>query len=319
VDLFQRFSGNPILSASSRWWESRAVFNPGAAVFGDLVALVYRAVGGDGLSRFGLAWSSDGLHIDERSELPFYESKLDDPLARLGVEDPRLTRLGDDYYLTYTKVSVDACTTPALYWETAPFRVRSALGVTRDFRAMTEIAGILPNANTKDTVLFPERIDGQYAALTRVFPAIQYLTSPDLVHWTEPIPCMTVIPDSWQGERIGAGPPPVRIPQGWLLLYHGNAFLQQYGNKRLYSMGLAVLDADEPWKVRYRSSEPIMTPEAPYEVAGPVGNVVFGTGLVEIEEKYFLYYGAGDGVIGVATADKKVVLEYVEEGLRGSQ
>ena len=111
---------------------------------------------------------------------------------------------------------------------------------------------------------------------------------------------MGPVPNSWQGERVGAGPPPLRTDAGWLLFYHGNEYLRMPGNKRLYSMGLAVLDLDAPERVLYRHLDPIFLPEAPYEVEGPVGNVVFGTGLAELHGRIYLYYGAGDGVIGMA-------------------
>jgi beta-1,2-mannobiose phosphorylase / 1,2-beta-oligomannan phosphorylase len=318
VSLFERSPLNPILTPTGRWWESRAVLNPGAAVYRGRIALVYRAVGGDGLSRFGLAWSDDGEHIAGSPSLPFYEGAIDDPYARLGVEDPRITPLGGDYYLTYCKASVDVAGTPPLYWEVAPFRVRSGVGVTPDFASMREIGTVLSGVNTKDSVLFPERIAGRYAALVREFPSIQYVTSSDLQSWSDPIEVMATIPGTWEGERIGAGPPPVRIRQGWLLLYHGNEYLQHAGNQRLYSMGLAVLDADDPSRVLYRHPDPIMRPEADYEVKGPVGNVVFGTGLVERGGHYYLYYGAGDGVIGVAMAGKDAVLDLIDRGMGGS-
>jgi predicted GH43/DUF377 family glycosyl hydrolase len=80
-------------------------------------------------------------------------------------------------------------------------------------------------------------------------------------------------------------------------------------------MGLAVLDADDPSRVRYRHPEPIFSPEAPYEVEGPVGNVVFGTGLVEMHDSLYLYYGAGDGVIGVALARREEVFALVRDAL----
>jgi predicted GH43/DUF377 family glycosyl hydrolase len=292
------------------------VLNPGAVLYQGRVALVYRAAGGDGLSRFGLAWSSDGERIEQRLQFPFYEGALDDPLCRLGVEDPRITPLDDAYYLTYCKASVDPADTPPLHWEFAPFHVRSGVGVTRDFQGMEEVGLILPQVNTKDSVLFPERIGGQYAALVREFPSIQYVTSPDLQQWSDPVLVMHPILGTWEGERVGAGPPPIRTPWGWLLLYHGNEYLRMPGNLRMYRMGLAVLDGDDPGRVLYRHPEPIFSPEAPYEVEGPVGNVVFGTGLVEIDERYYLYYGAGDGVIGVAMAEKQAVFDLLREALR---
>jgi predicted GH43/DUF377 family glycosyl hydrolase len=313
--LFTRSSHNPILTATDWWWEGRAVFNPGAVVVNGRVALVYRAVGVDGLSRFGLAWSEDGERVSERGGLPFYEGALDDPSARLGVEDARVTPLEGRYYLTYCKASVSPASTPPLSWELAPFRVRTGVGVTGDFGSMDEVGGILPECNSKDGVLFPERIGGRYAALIRIYPSIQLVTSSDLQAWSEPLTVMEPVAGTWEGERVGAGPPPVRTPWGWLLLYHGNEYLSMPGNRRRYAMGLAVLDHENPGRVRYRHSEPVLRPEAPYEIVGPVGNVVFGTGLVELGERYFLYYGSGDGVIGVAWAEREALFGVLRDAL----
>ncbi|GAC1334776.1 MAG: glycosidase [Chloroflexota bacterium] len=313
--LFTRSPHNPILTSSERWWESRSVFNPGAMMHDGRVALVYRAVGADGLSRFGLAWSADGEHIEDRGMLPLYEGSLDDPLARLGVEDPRITALDGAYYLTYCKASVATADTPPLSWEPAPFRVRTGVAVTNDFQAVREIGLVLPDINTKDAVLFPERIGGAYAALIREYPSIQYITSTNLRDWSAPVPVMNTIPGTWEQERIGAGPPPIRTPWGWLLIYHGNEHLTMPGNKRLYRTGLAVLDAHDPTTVLYRHREPIFSPEAPYEIEGPVGNVVFVTGMVELGDRFYLYYGAGDGVIGVAWANKADLFEVIRRGV----
>src|SRR5438270_13662184 len=153
---------------------------------------------------------------------------------------------------------------------------------------MREIGTILPNTNTKDGVLFPERIGLRHAALVRDYPSIQYVEARDFEDWSDPITVMEPIPGTWEGERIGAGPPPVRTPWGWLLLYHGNERLEMPGNKRHYRMGLAVLDAEEPWRVIYRHPEPVFQPEEPYEIEGPVGNIVFGTGLIELKNRYYL-------------------------------
>lgn len=288
--------------------------NPGTALVGSLIAMVYRAVGADGISRFGLAWSDDGVEFRQQ-DVPFYEGALDDPEARLGVEDPRITTLDGRYYLTYTKVSLEPADHPPLTWEFAPFRLRSAVGFTDDFQSMREVGHILADVNTKDSVLFPEKLDGKYIALVREYPGIQYTTSTDLQRWSSPVPVMDPIPGTWEGERVGAGPPPVQCPWGWLLLYHANEYLVMATNQRLYRMGLAVLDANEPWKLLYRHPEPVFVPEAPYEIQGPVGNVVFGTGLIEHSQEYWLYYGAGDGVIGVATAAKREIFAIIEHAM----
>jgi predicted GH43/DUF377 family glycosyl hydrolase len=315
MDLFTRSPLNPILRPSDRWWERRAVLNPGAALVDGRVVLVYRAVGGDGLSRFGLAWSEDGERFTSRADLPTYEGALDDPYARLGVEDPRVTPLEGSFYLTYCKASVETADTPPLHWEFAPFRVRSGVGKTADFRTIREVGIVLPDVQTKDAVLFPARFGGRYAALVREFPSVQYVTSEDLRHWSEPHPVMHPIEGTWERERIGAGPPPIATPWGWLLLYHGNEYLRMPSNERMYRMGLAVLDANDPTHVLYRHPDPIFSPDAPYEVEGPVGNVVFGTGLVERDGTYYLYYGAGDGVIGLATAPREAIFDLLRRAL----
>jgi beta-1,2-mannobiose phosphorylase / 1,2-beta-oligomannan phosphorylase len=313
--LFTRSALNPILTPSGVWWEAKGVLNPGAVAIGERIALVYRAAGADGISRLGLAWTRDGERIEERPPLPLYEGALDDPLCRLGVEDPRITRLDGDLYLTYCKVSVEDASEPPLSWEFAPFRLRSGVARSNALDSVREVSLLLPETNTKDSVLFPERIDGRYAALTRVYPSIQYVTSPDLVTWSARRSVLEPIPGTWEGERVGAGPPPLRTPWGWLLLYHGNEFLTMPGNQRLYRMGLAVLDSGDPARVLYRHTDPIFSPEEPYETEGPVGNVVFATGLVEREETLYLYYGAGDGVIGAATARREDVYALLEEAL----
>jgi predicted GH43/DUF377 family glycosyl hydrolase len=182
-------------------------------------------------------------------------------------------------------------------------------GVTHDERP------ILPDLQAKDGVLIPRRIGGRCYALLRVFPSIQVSSSSDLRTWSLPRTLLEPIEGTWEGERIGAGPPPVETPWGWLLLYHGNEYYRVEGNQRHYRVGLAVLDREDPARVLYRHPEPIFVPRAPYETAGPVGNVVFPTGLIAREGLYYLYYGAADGVIGLATAPVAAVHAVLEQAL----
>ncbi|MGH2449224.1 MAG: glycoside hydrolase family 130 protein [Chloroflexota bacterium] len=313
--LFTRSAHNPILSPSGNWWEAKGVLNPGAALYEDQTVLVYRAVGADGISRLGIAWSADGETIDRRGANPFYEAAPNDLEARLGVEDPRITLLEGIYLLTYTKVSVEPASQPALGWEPAPFRLRCAVGVTTSFQELQPSGVILPHTNTKDAVLFPRLFDGRYTALIREYPDVQLTTSRDLQRWSTPVPVLAPIPDSWQAERVGAGPPPIETPWGWLLLYHANEYLHSAGNRRFYRMGLAVLDRSNPSRVIYRHPDPVFSPETSYEKSGPVGNVVFATGLIEQGGRLYLYYGAGDGVIGLATAEREDVHAFLRDAM----
>jgi len=299
VDVFTRALENPILAPSGAWWEARGVLNPGAAVVEGRIMLVYRAVGLDGCSRLGVAWSDDGVSFQERRH--FYEPLPGDHAARLGVEDPRLTILEGELWVSYTKASVAPVGSPTLSWEPAPFLMRMALARVDPRRGLVDERPLLPAVQAKDAVLFPRRINGLYWALVRVYPSMQVTTSPDLRTWSTPITVLEPRPGSWEGERVGAGAPPVETPWGWLVLYHANERYRAEGNRRHYRMGVALLERDDPTRVLYRRPDPLFSPHAAYEQEGPVGRVVFGTGLVERDGRYFLYYGAADGVIGVAS------------------
>jgi predicted GH43/DUF377 family glycosyl hydrolase len=312
-DLFVRDPGNPILVPGDAWWEARGVLNPGVAMVGERVAMVYRAVGSDGLSRLGVAWSDDGRRFTERRFL--YEAPLDDPEGRLGIEDPRLIWLDHKLWLVYTKASVAPVGTPPLTWEPAPFRVRMALARATNASQVTEERPLLPDTQAKDGVLFPRRIGGLYHALVRVYPSIQLTTSPDLRAWSPPRRVLEPLPGDWEEERVGAGPAPIETDWGWLVIYHANAHYTAEGNRRHYRTGMVLLDRDDPTKVLYRHPEPIFVPTEPYEMKGPVGMVVFATGLIERQGLYYLYYGAADGVIGLATAPVEALHGLIERGM----
>jgi predicted GH43/DUF377 family glycosyl hydrolase len=284
--------------------------NPGVVTRDGRVLLVYRAVGSDGLSRLGIAWSQDGFGFSQRGFL--HEGAPGDRESRLGVEDPRLVTIGGDVWMTYTCVSVSPVGTPPLEWEPAPFELRMRLARIAGSHVDGE-RSLLPEVHGKDAVLFPRRIGDRYHALVRVYPSLQLSTSEDLVTWSPPRPVLHPVPGTWEGERIGAGPPPVDTPYGWLMLYHANEFYVPEGNRRCYRAGIALLDRDDPARVLYRHPAPVFEPRATYEVAGPVGNVVFPTGLIQRDGQFLMYYGAGDGVIGVASAAVGDVYSLLEQ------
>lgn len=303
----ERYKGNPVLSPTNNSWENRAVFNCAAARFEDTVHLIYRAQGDDGVSRFGYAASNNGLDISERPNIPLYES-LDDELETLGVEDPRITRIEDEFYITYTGVSLYPCCRPRPSLRTnTPWRCRVGLLSTRDFKSFTKHGCILPNMDNKDVVLFPEKINGKYVMLHRVFPNIWMAYSDDLVNWYDHKLLLRVQPGAWDCNRIGAGAPPIKTEDGWLNIYHG------VDHRRNYRLGVLMLDLDDPSKVIGRSVDPILSPEEGYEKIGLIPNVVFTCGVVEMNDRYHVYYGGADKVIGVATMEKsemrKVPLE----------
>lgn len=303
----ERYEGNPLLAPTKNWWETKAVFNCAAARSNGRVHILYRAMGDDNVSRFGYACTENGLKVVKRDDIPAYES-VGDELERLGVEDPRITRIDDTYYITYTGVSLYPCseTRPSPH-KSVPWRCRVGLISTKDFITYRKHGCILPDMDNKDVVLFPEKIKGKYVLLHRIFPSIWMAYSEDLINWHDHRLLMRVQPDSWDCNRIGAGAPPIKTEAGWVNFYHG------VDHQRNYRLGIMLLDLEDPSKVLGKSSEPVLSPQEDYEKHGLVPNVVFTCGAIEKDGHYYVYYGGADKVVGVATMDqsdlKKVKLE----------
>jgi predicted GH43/DUF377 family glycosyl hydrolase len=315
----ERLKKNPILGPlENSWWESEAVFNPAAVLEGGKVHLLYRALGRDGISRIGYASSKDGIHFDERLPYPIYSPtknygipetyRVYGPLSYDtqtyasgggwgGCEDPRVVRIGETLYMTY--VAFDG-------WGF----VRMALTQIgqKNFRAKTwkwkhPVLLSPPGEIHKNWILFPEKIRGKYAIMHSISPDIQieYVKDPDDFDGN------TFIKNSrrnggrkgfWDNWVRGAGPPPLKTPYGWLLLYH--AMDERDPNK--YKLGAMLLDLEDPSKVLFRSNEPILSPEVWYENDGKPG-VVYSCGAVILGEELIVYYGAGDKHIAAAKAD----------------
>jgi predicted GH43/DUF377 family glycosyl hydrolase len=213
------------------------------------------------------------------------------PYEAWGCEDARVTYIAEEksWYIAYVGYSVMGSTV--------------GLARTSDFKSAERI-GRLGSANDKDAALFPRRIGGRWAILHRPEAGgqehiwISYST--DMIHWGE-TNCALVegIGPAWDGQRIGAGPPPVETDAGWLLIYHG---VKMYANRLVYRAGAALLDRDQPERLLARSPGWLFQAEAPYELTGLVDNVVFPTGLILRGDDLRVYYGAADMSVCMATA-----------------
>jgi len=285
----KRFLKNPILRPKrENDWESKLVFNPAALYDNGLFHLLYRAVGEDNISRIGYAVSSNGYEFFRLDKPVFTPMGI---LESKGCEDPRLVSLEGKFYMTYTAYSMKG--------------VRVSLASTRNFIQWERYGVVLPDVENKDAVLFPEKIGGKYVMLHRPMDpprSIWIAYSNDLVRWGDFKKVMAPIEGKWDGVGIGSASPPVRTEKGWLLIYHG---IDKDG---VYRLGAALLDLEDPSRVIGRYPEPILEPEEDYELRGEVREVVFGCGICEVEEKYFIYYGAADKVICGATAEKRELL-----------
>jgi len=281
---------NPILSPNPmHLWESRFVFNPAVVYDGELFHMVYRAQGEDMVSRLGYAVSTDGIHFN-RLEKPVFEPSTDDEL--FGVEDPRITFIDGWYYMLYTAYS--------------PKGTRVSMARTKNFITWERFGVVLPDIDNKDAALFPEKIGGKYVMLHRIPPDIWLAFSDDLREWGDFVKIASPRKGMWDDLKIGAAAPPLKTEYGWLLLYHG----VQKSEKPIYRLGFMLLDLEDPTKVLKRSEEPILEPELPWEKFGGVPNVVFSDAMVEVGDEYFIYYGAADNHIALATIEKTVVEEW---------
>ena len=242
------------------------------------------------ISHLRVARSNDGVNfqIDDKPAI----SPQND-YETFGIEDPRITLTDDIYYITYVAVS--------------PLGVTTCLASTKDFNAFKRHCIIAPPDN-KDIVLFPEKINGKYYALHRpVSPLFEkheiwLADSPDLNAWGNYKTLLACRENSWDNLRIGASAPPFKIEQGWLEIYHGAD-----KNSR-YCLGAVLFDSNNPSKVIARDKNPILEPQADYEVEGFFGNVVFSCGLLYEQKKLKIYYGVADTSIAYAEIPLQDVL-----------
>jgi predicted GH43/DUF377 family glycosyl hydrolase len=207
-----------------------------------------------------------------------------------GVEDPRITRIENQFYITYVCVSRHGAAT--------------ALASTDDFVSLRR-HGVIFCPENKDVVLFPELVNGQFAALHRPTtahafcrPEMWVARSVDLMHWGLHRPLAGSGTD-WESDRVGAGPPPIRTDRGWLQIYHASRRSDIAAQVGTYSAGAMLLDLENPSRVIARSAEPILAPTADFEQQGFVPNVVFPTGVVRRGDILQVFYGAADTCTGV--------------------
>ena len=306
--VLERNPNNPIIVPGLHSWESKATFNPGAFEVNGKIHLVYRAVGDDDTSVFGYASSYDGITFSERCSNPIYkkpELKLKSNFVsgpkdvgwKGGCEDPRLVLIGDTLYMTYTSFAG---------WESLRMTLTSIK--FSDFEQKkwnwkNPVLISLPNEINKNWVLFPEKINGKFAILHSFYPKIliDYFDSLDELDGKKFIKSDNTRPANpnrtWDRWFRGVGPAPVKIKEGWLILYHAT----NYNNPERYRIGALILDSNDPTKIIYRSNQPILEPDEWYENEGYKKGVIYACGAVVKDGRLFVYYGGADKVICAAS------------------
>jgi beta-1,4-mannooligosaccharide/beta-1,4-mannosyl-N-acetylglucosamine phosphorylase len=299
-----RSTRNPII-ARNQIPRANSIFNSAVVPFADGYAGVFRVDDTRRIMNIHAGRSADGIAWEIEHD-PIAFEPADARVTEIQetfqhAYDPRVTWLEDRYYVT---------------WCNGYHGPTIGLGYTSDFETFHQLENAVLPFN-RNGVLFPRRIGGRYAMLSRPsdgghtpFGDIFYSESPDLVHWGRHRHVLAPVPLSWQSTKIGAGPTPIETEAGWLVVYHG---VLTSCNGFVYSIGAAVLDLDEPWKVVARGRDYLLSPQAIYEQVGDVPNVVFPcAALVDhASDRVTIYYGGADTVVCLAHGHLSEILDSV--------
>lgn len=300
-----RYTENPIIHRHDIP-TSNSIFNSAVVPFEDGFAGVFRC------DSFGVSmdiyagFSKDGIHWNIHHEPITFKGADPEILHREYRYDPRVVWIEDRYYIT---------------WCNGYHGPTIGIGYTYDFKEFYQLENALLPYN-RNGVLFPEKINGKYALLSRpsdtghtAFGDVFVSFSPDMEYWGHHRFIMGTFPgdaSAWQSTKIGAGPCPIKTDEGWLLIYHG---VLRTCNGYVYRMGCAILDIDEPWKVKYRSKFYILAPEEIYELTGDVPNVVFPCATLTDADtgRIAIYYGCADTVTGLAFTTVDELVNWTKE------
>nr|WP_321413669.1 glycoside hydrolase family 130 protein [uncultured Allomuricauda sp.] len=247
------------------------------------------------ISHLRILFSKDGVAFEEFQEYPplFGQGEYES----YGIEDCRVSQIGNTYYLTYTMVSSNG--------------VGVGLKTTTDWKNFKS-HGMIFSPHNKDCAIFEETIDGRFYAFHR--PSSPELggnymwlaESLDGIHWGNHKCIARTRSGKFDSARLGAGAAPIKTEKGWLAIYHGA------DHKHRYCLGALLLDLENPSEVISRSETPIMEPEETYEKVGFFGEVIFTNGHVLDGDDIHMYYGASDEHVALATLSLSKILETLD-------
>jgi beta-1,2-mannobiose phosphorylase / 1,2-beta-oligomannan phosphorylase len=320
-----------LLRKTSNNFESEGVLNPGVIKIGNTIHMFYRAVTKDNYSTIGYCTLSSPLEVNDRNDSPLLFPQEEYEFQ--GLEDPRIVKIEDTYYLTYTAydgvnaLGALATSTDLIHWQKHGILVPQI--TYEEFKHFTQKEGTIHDKYVrfneyqkshdkqdrkvflwdKNLIFFPRKVNNKLYFLHRIKPDIQIVVAieklEDLTiafwqnyffHFDEFI----VLTPKYSHEvsYIGSGCPPIETEAGWLLIYHGvHDTIKGY----VYSACAALLDLKNPQKEIARLPYPLFYPEKEWELKGEVNNVCFPTGAVVEKDTLFIYYGAADERIAVAS------------------
>jgi beta-1,4-mannooligosaccharide/beta-1,4-mannosyl-N-acetylglucosamine phosphorylase len=293
-----------------------SVFNPGAVHFNDKFILLLR-VQNRGRETFLLkAESENGVDFVVDHEVVELRGIENVGESIYHMYDARITKIEESYFIMFA-IDVDA-------------GCRLGLARTDNFRDY-RFLGIVSDEDNRNGVLFPEKMNGKYIRFDRPNkvqhkegPAsgdtIYLSESEDLLKWKRVCSVMAGRFHYWD-ENIGSGPPPVKTREGWLHIYHGIA--THFASSNIYQAGVSLHDLNDPSVVLHRGKYNILEPREMYELTGQVPNVVFPSGMIvedfddkgfaSLNSKVYIYYGAADTVVALATSTLNDLLEAAKQ------
>jgi predicted GH43/DUF377 family glycosyl hydrolase len=327
-----------ILEPTEQQFENQAVLNPAAIRVGDNVHIFYRAVKKGNYSTIGHAKLKGPLDVIERAKKPILAPEYHFEIH--GTEDPRIVKIGTKYHLTYMGYNgKDVVAAYAVSTNLRRFHKRGIifplfsyshamhhLGKTKQGSRCRACWKIYDKAEEdtkettyiwgKDVALFPKKINGKYALLHRILPdmpLIYFKSFKDLTrkywanHFRHLSDHIVVSADKWfESRQVGAGAPPIETDKGWLMIYHA---VEETKKGKYYRAAAALLDKKDPTKLIGKLKQPLFSPEKRWELKGDVDNVVFPTGTALFDDRLYIYYGAADTRIAVASVDINKLLD----------
>ena len=301
-----RYSQNPIINRRPVEGISR-VFNSAPVPFNGEYIGVFRGDNVDDIPHLYIGHSKDGIHFEiEKNQIHFVNEK-GEPIPDTAYQyDPRVIPFEDRFYIVWC----DDFAGPTI-----------SIAETKDFKKFVKFdTPFLPH--NRNGVLFPRKINGSYLMLSRpsdsghtAFGDIFLSESKDLTYWGKHRLVMQRGYEWWCALKVGAGPVPIELDDGWLVFTHG---VNRTCNGYVYSIGAVILDKDDPSKVLYRCKNFLMTPEKDYETVGFVPNVIFPTSALVDEKtgRIALYYGSADTYTCLAFTTVDKVVKYIKENSR---
>lgn len=294
--LVRRYEHNPILTAADFPGDIVTVFNAGVIKRGDRGYTMVCRCEDSALGRYmWVADSEDGIRFRPRPR-PLAMPTDDPDFNRYchvtkSYWDPRITRIDGKYYIVHAADVTNGATCQLGLFE-----------IDQAFDRLTWL-GLISEPDNRNGVLFPERMGGMYYRLDRpndnAFD-IWCCSSPDLIHWGRPRRVLARTEVAWADQKIGPGAVPIKTEHGWLCIFHG---VRRQCADQVYSLGVMLLDLNDPSRVIGRSRRAILSPETTYELIGQSPSVVFtNAAIVETDGTVRIYYGAADTVVCLAIA-----------------